>query len=225
MKKKGSKKKVNSFKKRKKFFFVNSKLTSNVLVFVFLALVILLPFFTTGNTVNTTITGQAGASGSWAGSTNALKQPVSWKWLNAVEWLGLGQPLTLQEFIVFVIVLLIIFVMLFDIFSLTSIFSPWVSAVIAGGMAIIASLIGWMRALSTWFITIGAGLGVAAGFIEIGIALVIFVGLSFGSSRIAIWAAKRRAQREEIAAIKGAGQAGGAITALKMIQKKFKYKA
>jgi hypothetical protein len=218
MKKKGSrKKKVSHPKKENNFFIFKNKVAPLVLALVFLALVILIPFLTTGNAVNATVTGSAGES------SNALNQPVTWGWLNSVQWLGLAQPLTLKEFIVFIIVLAIIFVMLLDILSFTSIFSSWVSAVIAGGMAIVASLIGVIRIISVWFITIGAGLGVAAGFLEIGISIVVFIGLAFGSSRIAIFAAKRKAQTEQIKAIKGAGQAGAAITGLKEIQQRFKH--
>ena len=223
MKKKGSRKKVSSHKNRKRLFFFGDKTTTFVLALVFLALVILLPFFTTGNVVNSTMTGYAGEGAT----TNALTQTdlsesEAWKWLDAVSWIGLPKPLYPTTFIVFCITLLIVFVMIFDILALTSIFSTWVSAVIAGGMAIIASLLGWIRSIVVWFTTIGAAMGIAAGFLEIGIAIVIFVGLSFGSSKIAIWAAKRKAQKEEIKAITGAGKAGAAISGLKMIQRRFK---
>lgn len=212
MKKRGSKKKVSSHRKKKRFFFFNSKVAPVVLTFVFLALAILLPFFTTGNAVNTTITGQAGSA--------FLDQTASIKFPDALSWLDIGN--TWRDVIVYIIVLLIIFSMLFDILLLTSIFSGWVAFIIALGMSIIAALTNIIRQVSIWFITIGAGLGVAAGFMEIGIALVIFVGLALGSSRIAIWAAKRKAQKEELRAIKGAGRAGAAISGLKLIQRKFR---
>jgi hypothetical protein len=215
MKKRGSKKKVNSSKRKKRFFFFGKNTTTFVLAFVFLALVILLPLFTTGNAVNSTITGQVS-------SGNVLDQPVTWNWLNSVEWLGIGN--TWKELIIYLVTLAIIFVMLFDILSITSIFSPWASGVIAGGMAIVAALIGFIRIITTWFITIGATMGVAAGFLEIGIAIVIFVGLAFGSSKIALFAAKRKAQKEIVAGIKGAGEAEGAITGLRRIQRRFRKK-
>jgi hypothetical protein len=218
MSKKRGKKRVNSSKKGKKFFLFNGNVTNLVLTFVFLALVFLLPFMTTGNTVNSSMTGYAPLSTS----NNVLDKPVTWGWLNSVEWLGIGN--TWKELIVYVITLLIIFVMLFDILSLVSIFSQWVSGVIAGGMAIVAALIGFIRIITTWFITIGATMGVAAGFLEIGVAIVIFVGLIFGSSRIALFAAKRKAQREIIAGIKGASEAEGAITGLRRIQRRFRSK-
>jgi len=219
MKKKGSKKKVNSHnssnKKQKKFFFffAKNKVAPVVLAFVFLALVILLPFFTTGNAVNSTVTGKA----------SFLDDPASVKIPSLLNWLNLGN--TWREIIVFIIVFLILFAMLFDILTLVSIFSGWVSFIIALGMSIVAALIDLVRQISVLFITAGALLGIAAGFVEIGVGIVIFVGLTFASSRIAIWAAKRKAQKEELKAIKGAGQAGGAITGLKMIQKDFRHNA
>ena len=214
MKKKGSKKKVNSSKKKRKFFsfFTKNKVAPVVLAFVFLALVILLPFFTTGNAVNTSISGHA----------SFLDNPVSINIPGALSWLEIGG--SWREIIVYIIVLAIIFVMLLDMLTLVSIFSNWVSLVIAIGFSIIAALTNVIRQISIWVITIAAGAGIAGGFIEIIISIVIFVGLAFGSSKIAIFAAKRKAQREEIKAIKGAGKAGAAISGLKMIQEKFKHK-
>ncbi len=213
MKKKGSKKKAVSHKKSKGFFlfFTHNKVAPAVLTLVFLALVIALPFFTTGNAVNSTITGHS-----------FLDEPASIKFPNALNWIQIGN--TWREVIVYIIVLAILFVILFDILSLASIFEPWVSGIIAGGFSIIAALTDIIRQISMWAITIASGAGIAAGFLEIIISIVIFVGLIFGSSRIAIFSAKRKAQREQIKAIKGAGDAGAAITGLKMIQKKFKYK-
>jgi len=214
MKRKGGKKKVNSSGRKKKFFFLNGKLTPTVLVFVFLALAILLPFITTGNAVNTTVTGQV--------SESFLDKPAAINWPNALGWLDIGN--TWRDIIVYIVVLLILFVMLYDILLLTSIFSGLASFVIALGMSVIAALTNIIRQVSVWFITIASTMGIAAGFLEIGVSIVIFVGLVFGSSRIAIWAAKRKAQREEIKAITGAGQAGAAISGLKDIQEKFRHK-
>ncbi len=225
MKTKRGKKKVSSHKKKEKFFsfLFKNKVAPLVLALVFLVLAILLSFVTTGNAVNSSITGKA----------SFLDDPVNWDWLNSVDWLqicehaigptGAQSSCTGREILIYVIVLAIIFVMLLDLLLLTSIFSGWVSFVIALGFSIIAAMVGTIRIIATWIITLGAGLGIAAGFLEIIISIVIFVGLAFGSSRIAIWAAKRRAQRETIKAIKGAGETGGAITALKMIQEKFKH--
>jgi hypothetical protein len=234
MKKRGSKKKINSHKSWKSLFFFNNKTTAIVLTFVFLFLLVLLPLFTTGSAINSSLTGMVGEgdeqSGDvnvfniYQGGSNGLDGVVTWKWLNAVQWLNLPDPLTWKEFIVFIVTIAILFTMLFDMLSLISIFSGWASGVIAGGMTIVASLVGFVRVITTWFITIGATMGIAAGFIEIGVSIVIFVGLVFGSSVIARFAAKRKGQKEYIKAIGSSAQAGAAIKGLRHIQKEFRRK-
>lgn len=206
MKKKGSKKKVNSRKKQKKFFFFNGKVAPAVLAFVFLALAILLPFIATGNAVNSTITGKA----------SFLDNPVSisGNWWDAVNnWLNVGN--SWREVIVYIIVLVIIFAILLDILLLTSIFSSWVSVIIAIGFSIIASLVNIVRQLSVWIITITAELGLLAGFVEIVVSIVVFVGLVFASKPIAMFAAKRKAAAMTIRAIKSTGEAGAGMTGLR----------
>jgi len=208
------KKKVSFLDKVKKFFSPNGKVAPVVLMFVFLALAILLPLVTTGHAPVDMV----------SGGSSILDKPVSIQLPDAMSWLRAcsADTCSWKEVIVFIIVLAIIFVILLDILTLLSIFSTWVSIVIAVGFSIIGVLTNVIRQISIWVITIAAGAGIAAGFIEIIISIVIFVGLVFGSSKIAIWAAKRKAQKEEISAIEGAGTAGAAITGLKMIQKKFK---
>ena len=209
MKKKGSKKKVNSSKKKRKFFsfFTKNKVAPVVLAFVFLALVILLPFFTTGNAVNSSITGRA----------NFLDNPASIKILPIISWLDIGN--TWRDIIVYIIVLAIIFSILLDILLITSLFSGWVCFVIAIGFSIIGSLVGLIRQISVLAITISAGAGIVAGFIEIIVAIVVFVGLVFASQPIARFAARRKAQAEEIRAIGGAGKVKAAVRGLRIIEK------
>ena len=216
MKKKGSKKKVNSSKKKRKFFsfFTKNKVAPVVLAFVFLALVILLPFFTTGNAVNSTVTGKA--------SDNLIEGPVTGGWLNAVKWLNLPEPLSWKELIVFIITLAIMFAIILDILLLVSLFSGWVCYIIAAGMSIIGSLIGVIRIISTWFITIGATVGIAAGFLEIIVSIVIFIGLIFANPKITEFAERRKASKERAKAIRGSGKVGAAITGLKEIQRRLK---
>jgi len=210
MKKKGNKKKINSSKKKKSFFsfFTNHRVASTFLAFVFLALVILLPFFTTGNAVNFSTSGHA----------SFLDNPVSIKFPNAMNWLNIGN--TWKDVIVYIIILGLIFVMLLDILLLTSIFSEWASFFISVGFSIIAALTNVIRQISIWVITIAAGLGVVAGFIEIIVAIVVFVGLVFASPKIAEFAARRKAQAVKIRSIKSAGEAGGAINFLRRLQRR-----
>jgi len=210
MKKKGNKKKINSSKKEKGFFsfFTKRKVAPVVLAFVFLALAILLPFFTTGNAVNSSVSGHA----------SFLDNPVSIKFPNAMNWLNIGN--TWKDVIVYIIILGLIFVMLLDILLLTSLFSEWASFFIAVGFSIIGALTNVIRQISIWAITIAAGLGVVAGFIEIIVAIVVFVGLVFASPKIAGFAARRKAQAMKVRAIKSAGEAGGAISFLRRLQRK-----
>jgi ascorbate-specific PTS system EIIC-type component UlaA len=211
MKKKGSKRKVTSVssnKKKRKFFsfFSNNKVAPVVLAFVFLALALVLPFISTGNAVNSSITGQAS-------NINILDTPINIP--DSIQWLGLGN--TWQQVIIFIIVLAIIFVMLFDMLDLVSIFTDWVSGVIAGGMAIIAALIGFIRTVVVWLITIGATMGILAGFLEIGVSIVIFVGLIFAGPKIGEFAARRKAVRYHIKGIKGTAEATTAISGLRQM--------
>lgn len=212
MKKKGNKRRVNSSKKRKikSFSFFDNRIAPIILTFVFLALMISLSFFTTGYAI----------SSGGVDARSFLDRPASLKFPNAMRWLDIGN--TWRDVIVYFIVLAIIFVMLLDMLLLTSIFSGWVSGVVAAGISIIAVLTNIIRQISIWLITLTAGLGALGGFIEIIIAIVVFIGLALGSPKIALWAARRRAQKEEIKAIKGSGQAGAAIAGLKMIQREFK---
>lgn len=210
MKKKGSKKKISSSKKKGSFFsfFTKRKTAPVVLAFVFLALAILLPFFTTGNAVNSSISGQA----------SFLDNPVSIKFPDAMNWLNVGN--TWKDVIVYIIILGLIFVMLLDILLLTSIFSEWACFFIAVGFSIIGALTNVIRQISIWVITIAAGLGVVAGFVEIIVAIVVFIGLVFASPKIAEFAARRKAQAVKIRSIKSAGEAGGAINFLRRLQRK-----
>ena len=212
MKKKRGKKSAVSPKKEKKVFFLfKGKVVPIVLSLVFVTLTILLAIISiTGNAVNSTVTGQA----------SVLDNPTSINLPSGLSWMQIGN--TWREIIVFIIVLAIIFVMLYDILTLISIFSNWVSLVIAIGLSIIAALFGWIRQMSVWAIGIAAGMGVAAGFIEIIISIVIFVGLVIGNNWMAKWAAKRKGQKEYVKAIHSSGQAKAAIRGLRELQKEFR---
>jgi hypothetical protein len=71
-------------------------------------------------------------------------------------------------------------------------------------------------------VTIGATVGIAAGFLEIIVSIVIFIGLIFGNTWMAKFAAKRKGQKEYIKAIGSSSQAGAAIKGLREIQKEFR---
>ncbi len=211
MKKTRGKKKVSSSKKKKKFLFKRNMFVLGVIaVFTFVVIVASLL------TVNNILTGSAITAIS---GYNVLDQPVSAKFLDATSWLDMGN--TWKDVLVYIVVFAIIFVGLVDMMLLVSIFSNWVSWVIASGIAIIGALTGVVRQIALWMITIASAVGVIGIGLEIIIMAVIFIGLIFASRPIALFAAKRHALRAQVKEIKGAEKAASAIEGLKRIQEEF----
>lgn len=132
---------------------------------------------------------------------------------------------TWKDVIISVIVLLILFVGIYDLLELTTIFSNWwVILIISAGMSIIAALTNIIRNITYGLISFAAGFGALGIAIEIIISIIIFIGLSVGSNWIAKWAAKRKGQKEYIKSIKSSSEAGAAIRGLREIQQEFKRK-
>lgn len=132
---------------------------------------------------------------------------------------------TWRQIILGILILLIIFAAMYDILQLISIFqSKWVLILISFAIALAAALTDFVHKMAVLLTQILGGLGVAAIFIEIVICIVIFVGLSFGSTWIGKWAAKRKGNVEEIKAIAGAGQTKAAIRGMREIQREFRKK-
>ncbi len=206
----GKKKKANaSPKKAKESFFMHNRVSIIALVVSVLCLALLL-------VSNLNSTGD-----SITGNTLSISDNPPQIILTLSNFLNLGS--TWRELIISLVVLLIIFSVLFDLIEVTSIFSnPWVMYVIAGGLAVIACLTSIVYNITTFALQLLAGFGALGVVIEIAVAIIMGVGLAVGNSKIAIWVAKSKAQKEEIKAIKGAGAAGGAITALKKKKKRFK---
>lgn len=133
---------------------------------------------------------------------------------------------TWREIILGFLILLIIFAAMYDILQLISIFqSRWVVLLIAFAIALAAALTNFVHKMAVLLTQILAGLGAAAIFIEILVCIIIFVGLSFGSTWIGKWAAKRKGNVEEIKSIKSAGQAKAAIRGMREIQEEFRRKS
>jgi hypothetical protein len=216
-KSRGVKRKVSHHKKQNKPLSFFKKCLPAVIVAVLLLVIVLLIINhpATGNTIS----GNADLIPSSLSNPGFLDQPISIGVSNWTGWLNVGD--TWRDLIVFAIVFIIILVAIADMMILISIFSNWVAWIIAAGIAIIGALTGWIRQLDTVLLTAAAGLGSLAIFVEIVIVIVIFIGLSLGSSVIARWAAKRKAQKEHIKAIRGAGEASAAIEGLRNIQKEF----
>lgn len=233
MKKTRGKKKVSVSQKvtiKKSFDFKD-----HILFYVTIAILLIcgvLLFFNQSPTGNVTIEdGGVEVQNAEANVINVLEGPVpdfgkaiiSFFNVGVPESLGIGN--TWKELIIAIIVFMIILAGIYNILTLVSIFDKvWVIWVMTVGLAIIAALTGIIRGITIFMVQFAAGLGAIAIVLEIIISIVIFIGLSIGSTWIAKWAAKRKAQTETIKAIKGAGEAGAAITGLKAIQKSFKEK-
>jgi len=116
-------------------------------------------------------------------------------WYSGIfNFLELGE--TWQQVILGIIIILIIFAGIYDILELVSIFElSWVKYLIAGGLGIAAGIIGLTRIISILLLSLVAGIGAIGIFIEIGVSIVIFILLSFGSGTAARFAARRRAAK------------------------------
>lgn len=139
-----------------------------------------------------------------------------------LEYFGfLGNTLT--EIFISLIIALIIFAAVYDMLELTSIFqNDWTQRLIAIGVTVIAVILQWPIIITRWGLDFAAYLGAIGIFLEIVIAIVIFIGLMFGNTWLAKFAVKRKGQVEELKALKGAGRAGAAIQALKKLDTDFR---
>ncbi|MFH1503549.1 MAG: hypothetical protein ABIE36_02740 [Candidatus Diapherotrites archaeon] len=145
---------------------------------------------------------------------------------------GLGKVLgflnitgTWREVVLGLIVLLIIFAALYDILMLINIFQiKWVKIIIAAGLAIVAALTNVVSKFTLFLLKVAAGFGAIGIFIEIIITIILFVGLAMGSNWIAKWAAKRKGQAAELAAIESSGDTKAAIRGMRNIQEEFERK-
>lgn len=130
-----------------------------------------------------------------------------------------------KEIIIGLIMLAIIIAALYDILELTSIFeSKPVKIIISVGLGLVFALTGLVNNFTIGMISFAAGFGAFAIWVEIMISILIFIGLSIGSTFISKWAAKKYANKQLVTAVKSGGEAAGAIRGLRTIQKEFKSK-
>jgi hypothetical protein len=210
----GKKKKINSSKKVNNFFIFKSKVAPVALVSIAVIVLSILVLLVFNHPTGNTISGDATLS-----LTDSPPQVI----LNFTNFLNLGN--TWRDLILSVVVLLIIFAGLFDIIQLTSLFTnQWVMYIIAGGLSLIACLTSAVYNIVTFFLQVAAGAGAIGIAVEVIIAVIIFIGLSFGSTRIAMWAAKRQAQKAMIQTRVAAGDAAAAVRGLRDIETEFKRK-
>lgn len=127
------------------------------------------------------------------------------------------------QIITALIVSLIIMAVFYDIIALIGIIHiEWVQLVVSIGLGLIAVILKWPIKATAWIMSIGAGLGAIGIALEIGIVVVIFIGLVFGSTRVAKFAIKRKAQAEEIRVTKNVAQAKTAFGALRELDTEFR---
>ncbi len=135
-----------------------------------------------------------------------------------VDFLNLGS--TWKEIIIGIILLAIIAFALFDILSITSLFSTPANLVISIGLGLIFLISGMVNSLTIFMSQLLAGLGAFAIWFEIGFAIVIFIGLSIGSGPIQKWAAERHASRLQVKAMESANTVNAGAEFLKRVSKK-----
>lgn len=206
--------KVSSSKKKKKFFSEENYPLAALFILTLFCVGLAVASINssmTGNTVtNNVITGNA-----------ALDNPAPQIVIDITSWFVSGTDW--KSIIISVIVLLIVFVGLYDILEITSFFSnQWVKLIIAAGISIIAAIVDVINNIASFMIQIAAGLGTIGVVLEIIVSIILFIGLSLGSNWIAKWSAKRKGQMEYVKAIKSSGEAGAAIRGLRELQQEFR---
>lgn len=154
------------------------------------------------------------------GSTSSIldNSPSSQIIIVIAQNLNLGH--TWKSIIFGLVVLAIIFAGTSDILAITSIFSSTTTTIIAIGLGIIAALSGTVSQITIILLQFAAGFGAGAIFIEIAVSIGIFIALMFGSTKIAMWAARRKMLASEVRATESSGEIAGAMEAEREIFKK-----
>jgi len=137
--------------------------------------------------------------------------------IDVTSFLNLGSAW--KEIIIGIIILAIIVFALFDILSLTSLFSAPANLVISIGLGLIFLITGMVNGFTLFMTQLLAGLGAFAIWFEIGISLLIFIGLSMGSGPIQRWAARMHGNRLKVKAMESANTVNAGATFLKRVSK------
>jgi hypothetical protein len=216
-----------SRKPKKTNIFVSFIKENKLLAFLIILLIFFTLFFVFYNFLN--VTGNVGkGDGTVQSLENLLDQPIDFgkiifAFLNGVGSNGFTEAADWKDLTVMIIVFAIILVAIYDILSLLALFyNDWVNWTIAIGLAIIAALTGFIRQAATFLFQTGAGLFAFATGLEIVVVAILFIGLIFGSTWIAKFAAKRKGQREYIRSIGGSHSAGAAIRGLRALDREFR---
>ena len=206
----------NSTKKQNKNQQVDWKIWVILGLVVFLILAVLLNVLinVNGNVVTgfSSKSRNDGDTSTGAGATAAnilAGKPSGEGWTKFLAFFNSGAEASLQldgtwqSIIMLIVVLAILLAGFYDMLALISIFdNDWVKWVIAIGMAVIASITGLVRGIAVRLIQFAATFGAIGLFLEVIIVVVVWVGLSMGSTKIAKFAMKRKMLKEKIKAIK-----------------------
>jgi len=155
-------------------------------------------------------------------SLNILEQPVSdlgetiINFFNVGVTADLGIGKTWKDLIIALIVFVILLAGMYNILMLVSIFDEgWVIWIMAIGLSVIAALSGLVRGITIFLIKFAAGFGALGIVLEIIISIGIFIGLSFGGSKVAQWSAKRQANKIIAKATRGIGKIRAGVRTIK----------
>lgn len=216
------KKSSSSKKSNKKVSFLKKFLPLLIIIAILLAIAFLLNAVATGNAVSND------------GST-PFNEPVvitegrwseTWTFLSSDGFFAkifmyiFGVPISSSAInevsagIITLSVWLLLFITFSDIIASFSTFSKWVSWGIGFLVAVIAANLGFIVAITTWFIGLFAFLGTLSVVVGLTIAFVAFIAINIGVGKFAEWALKRRATMSAHQAAAGGKKVAGAIEGL-----------
>jgi len=128
-----------------------------------------------------------------------------------------------KNLVVMLLIFIMVFVSIYDILTLLSIFDKdWVIWTITICLSLIIALTGLINSTAFAAFKLAAKLGIWATVVEIGVCFILFIGLSFGSTKIAMWAVKRKTFRETIKSANGTREAINAVRSLRDIDKELR---
>ncbi|MFH1308217.1 MAG: hypothetical protein ABIH72_05170 [archaeon] len=155
----------------------------------------------------------------------AIGSTVEWSslgagsWLNALKYIFGKIPADISDnaisaAIVTVAVWGMIVLTFGDIFATFTTFSKWVSWVVAVLVGIIAANVGFSVVMIAWVTGVMAFAGAFAVWLALGAALVAFVAVNLGITRLGPWLMRRRAMEHASKADAGGTKLAGTIKGL-----------
>ena len=108
--------------------------------------------------------------------------------LSTMQFFNLGE--TWADMIVAVAILLMVFAATFDIMGFTAFENDWVKYLIAGSIAAVTAVMGWVNTWAGWMMGLAGGSVALATTISIIVAAFFFIVGSFWKSNTKAWKAK-----------------------------------